>query len=405
MEDFNTPFNRQNTASVKWDMLQPVFQSEDLLPMWIADMDFKAPQQVNNALIDAVKHGIFGYSIMDEPLKDSIVQWVHKRHHWQIHSNWLSFSPSVVTSLYIAIQAFTDPKDKILIQTPVYTPFYEMIRNHDREIVRNSLVLKDNYYQIDFIDLEEKMKAGVKAFILCSPHNPVGRVWTKEELHKIAALCLTYDVLILSDEIHADLVFSGYQHIPIASLSAKVSEQTVTFMSPTKTFNLAGLQASYIVTSNKKHRDQLNTYLHLQGLSALNTMGSIALQTAYQEGESWLQQLIEIIEGHRDYVVHMFEQHAPMLRVIHSEGTYLLWIDCSQLHMDAKTLNRFMIDEAKVGLSPGIIYGEEGAAFMRINIACPKETLVDGVNRIIQAVNKQLNEFHNCQNQQCQNNI
>lgn len=386
MGNFNTRFNRKNTDSVKWDNLQPMFQTDDVLPMWIADMDFKSLPQVNNALIDAAKHGIFGYSIMSDPLKDSIIQWVHKRHDWQIDSNWLSFSPSVVTSLYIAIQAFTNPKDKILIQTPVYTPFYEMIRNHDREIVSNPLLLKDNYYQIDFIDLEEKMKTGVKAFIFCSPHNPVGRVWTKEELQKIAQLCLKYDVLILSDEIHADLVFSDYQHIPIASLSTEVSEQTLTFMSPTKTFNLAGLHASYIVTTNQKNRNQIDTYINLQGLSALNTMGSVALQAAYTNGESWFQQLIEVLEGQRDYVIDMFEQHAPELKVIHSEGTYLLWIDCSELHMDPKTLNRFMIDQAKIGLSPGIDYGIEGASFMRINIACPKETLVDGVNRIIQAV-------------------
>src|SRR5690625_1389094 len=224
MGDFNTRFNRKNTASVKWDMLQPMFQSDDLLPMWIADMDFKAPQQVSDALIDAAKHGIFGYSNMEHPLKSSIVQWLQKRHHWQINPDWLSFSPSVVTSLYIAIQAFTDPKDKILIQTPVYTPFYEMIQDHDREIVRNPLVLKDNYYQIDFTHLEEKMKTGVKAFILCSPHKPVGRVWTKEELHKIAELCVTYDVLILSDEIQVDIIFSDFQNILFILLSTELSD-------------------------------------------------------------------------------------------------------------------------------------------------------------------------------------
>lgn len=386
MESFNTVHQRKNTRSLKWDMLQSVFKADDLLPMWVADMDFKPPEAVNDALIKRAKHGIYGYTNIDNDVKEPIVNWLQKRHHWEINPNWLTFSPGVVTSLHIAVQAFSKPNDKVLIQTPVYTPFYDVIESHERTVVKNSLILKDNYYQIDFVDFEEKLKQGIKIFILCSPHNPVGRVWTADELKEMARLCLKYDVLILSDEIHGDLIYPGYQHIPIASLSQEISEQTITCMSPSKTFNLAGLQASYLITENKEKRDQLDQHFLKQGLNTLNTMGNLALEAAYRYGEPWLEELINTLNSHQKYVIKMFEAHTPELKVIRSEGTYLLWIDCSGLNMDNKELHQFMIDKAKIGLNPGTGYGEEGDQFMRINIACPQATLEDGINRIINAV-------------------
>ncbi|WP_188453997.1 MalY/PatB family protein [Virgibacillus oceani] len=384
---FDTLYDRKNTRSVKWDMLEPVFQTDDVLPMWVADMDFKAPQAVNDALIKRAEHGIFGYTVTDNAIKDSIVNWISKRHNWSIKQEFLSFSPGVVASLHMAIQAFTEPNDNVLIQTPVYTPFYSVIKQHNRNVVKNPLVLKDNYYQIDFTDFEEKLKQGVKAFILCSPHNPVGRVWTKQELMEIARLCLKYDVLILSDEIHADLIYPGQEHIPIASISNEIAEQTVTCMSPSKTFNLAGLQASYIITSNKEKRNLLNEYLGKQGHHMLNTMANAAMEAAYLHGEAWLEELRGILKEHRDYVIEMFESFTDELKVTRSEGTYLLWVDCSALQMDSKSLKQFMIEQAKVGLNAGFEYGVEGDQFMRINIACPKDTLEEGVKRIISAVN------------------
>lgn len=386
MSIFDTIHNRKNTRSVKWDMLEPIFQTTDVLPMWVADMDFKAPQAVNDALIKRAQHGIFGYTVVDEDVKGSIVNWISRRHNWNIEQEWLTFSPGVVTSLHMAVQAFTKPNDKILIQTPVYTPFYNVIKQHDRKAIKNPLVYKDNYYQIDFTDFEEKLKQGVKAFILCSPHNPVGRVWKKEELTEMARLCLKYDVLILADEIHCDLVFKDQRHIPIASLSDEVADQTITCMSPSKTFNLAGLDASYLITTNKEKRDTINTQFSNQGMSMLNTMGNTALEAAYVHGESWLDELIAVIEDHQKYVIDMFEAHAKELKVIQSEGTYLLWIDCNALNMDSEELKNFMIKKARVGLNPGTGYGEEGNTFMRMNLACPRATLEDGVNRIIHAV-------------------
>lgn len=386
MSIFDEIHDRKNTRSVKWDMLEPIFQTTDVLPMWVADMDFKAPQAVNDALVKRAEHGIYGYTVIDDDVKGSIINWLDHRHNWKIEQEWLTFSPGVVTSLHMAIQAFTEPEDKILIQTPVYTPFYGVIKQHDREVVKSPLVYEDNYYQIDFADFEEKLKQGVKAFILCSPHNPVGRVWTKHELTEMARLCLKYDVLILADEIHCDLVFKGHRHIPIASLSGEVADQTITCMSPSKTFNLAGLDASYLITTNKEKRDKLNTQFSKQGINMLNTMGNTALEAAYVHGEEWLEELLAIIDGHQKYVTEMFETHAKELKVTRSEGTYLLWIDCSALNMDKEELKSFMIEKAKVGLNPGVSYGEEGNSFMRMNLACPRTTLEEGVNRIINAL-------------------
>lgn len=386
MGNFDLIHNRKQTRSVKWDTADELFQSTDVLPMWVADMDFKAPQPVIDAIVKRAEHGIFGYTIIDDDVKASIVNWIEKRHQWHIEPNFLSFSPGVVTSLHMAVKTFTEPNDKILIQTPVYTPFYKVIEQHDRIVVKNPLVQKDNYYTIDFADFEEKLNTGVKAFILCSPHNPVGRVWRKEELQEMARLCLKHDVLIIVDEIHADLVYPGYHHIPIASLSDEIAEQTITCMAPSKTFNLAGLQGSYVITTDKEKRTKLEEQFNRQGHSGLNTLANTALEAAYNHGEAWLDELMDILQENCNYVTNMFKEHANELTVIQPEGTYLLWIDCSALELDSDALKKFMSEQARVGLNAGISYGDEGKLFMRMNIACPKATVEEGVKRIINAV-------------------
>lgn len=386
MDIFHTIYNRKNTFSYKWDYLNETFQTDDILPMWVADMDFKAPEPINEAIKERAKHGFYGYTIIDQSIKKSVTNWLKRRHQWEIDEQMLSFSPGVIMSLHIAIQSFTKKDDKILVQTPIYNPFFNIIENGERQIVTNSLVYNDGKYEIDFEDFERKLQQGVKAFILCSPHNPVGRVWTKEELQKIGELCIAYDVLILSDEIHADLVFKNYKHIPIASLSDDIANQTITFMSPTKTFNLAGLQVSYIVTQNREKRAEINKQLRLNGFSMLNTIGIIALQVAYNQCEQWLENLLTIIEHHKNYVKETLESETS-LKVIDSEGTYLVWIDCQSLNMDATELQQFMLTKAKVGMNAGIIYGDEGVQFMRMNIACPEQFLKDGVMRIVNAIN------------------
>ncbi|GFZ83281.1 cystathionine beta-lyase PatB [Compostibacillus humi] len=386
MSIFNEVISRKNTRSVKWDMAGKVFQSEDVLPMWVADMDFQAPKEVNEALIKRAEHGIYGYTVIDDDVKNSVVNWLSDRHQWTIQPEWLTFSPGVVSSLHMAIEAFTEPGDKILIQTPVYTPFYTVIKAHGREMVKNPLIEKDQYFTIDFDDFEEKLKTGVKAFILCSPHNPVGRVWKKEELEEIARLCLKYDVMIFSDEIHADLVFPGEKHTPIASLSDEVLENTITCMAPSKTFNLAGLEASYVIAADAEKRKKLKNQFLKSGYNGLlNTMANTALEAAYTYGKPWLEELMQLLESHKNYVTEQLEEETN-LKVTRSEGTYLLWLNCTGLGLSGKELKQFMIEKARVGLNAGLDYGDEGEQYMRMNIACPRATLEEGVNRIIDAV-------------------
>ncbi|WP_407271916.1 MalY/PatB family protein [Radiobacillus sp. PE A8.2] len=385
MSDFDVIHDRLGTRSAKWDLTHTLFGSKEVLPMWVADMDFKIPEPVIDALVERAKHGIFGYTLTDPTVTDTVKNWVMKRHQWDIHKSWIIYSPGVITTLHMAVQSLTAVGDSILIQTPVYPPFYQVIEKHDRKLVKNPLKLVNNRYEIDFDDFEEKLKRGVKAFILCNPHNPVGRVWTKEELQKLANLCIAYDVLILSDEIHADLIMPAYTHIPIASLSEKISEQTITCMSPTKTFNLAGIQVSYAVIADQTKREKMEEYFHKQGFHMLNTMAVTAIEAAYTDGEAWLDDLIHVIDQNKQ-LVHAAFENRDEIDVIELEGTYLIWLDCRSMGLSHEELKAFMQEKAFIGLNDGISFGEEGTGFMRLNIACPKATVQVGLNRILNAL-------------------
>ncbi|MYL33772.1 putative C-S lyase [Pontibacillus yanchengensis] len=386
MSRFNQVTDRMNTRSVKWDLTESLFKSEEVLPMWVADMDFQIPKAVTDAIADRAAHGIFGYTVTDEKIHQSIKNWLSKQHDWNINTKWLSYSPGVVPSLHTMMEALTDKDDQILIQTPVYPPFYDVIKNHERTIVKNPLHQQDGKYEIDFDDFEKKLKQGVKAFILCNPHNPVGRVWTKEELQKMANLCLKHNVMIFSDEIHADLIFPGHKHIPIASLSDDIAQSTITCLSPTKTFNLAGLQVSYIVTPDAEYRKKINDQFGLQGIKMLNTLGITALEAAYDHGDEWLEELISVLEDHKKYLMDTIHSQTNQIQVVEPEGTYLVWLDCRGLGLSHEELKSFMQEKAKIGLNDGASFGEEGEGFMRINIACPRPILEDGVQRILQAI-------------------
>ncbi|WP_226580155.1 MalY/PatB family protein [Halobacillus litoralis] len=389
METFNQYIPRKGTRSVKWDMAEDLYQDKEVLPMWVADMDFKTPEPVIKALKERVDHGIFGYTLPDDDLKTEIKDWLQKRHSWETDTEWITFSPGVIPSLHMIVQSLTEIGDNILIQTPVYPPFYSVVRDHGRHIVKNPLVYEDGRYEIDFQDFERKIKENeVTMFILCNPHNPVSRVWTREELEKMSQICVKHGVRIVADEIHADLIFSGNKHIPIASLSEEVNHLTTTCLSPTKTFNLAGLQASYLITANMDDKKKVDKQFKNQGMMMLNTLGITAMETAYKHGEQWLEELKQVLEEHRDYVIDRIHKETDAIKVIPAEGTYLIWLDCRELGMSHNELKAFMQKEAKVGMNDGGSFGEEGKGFMRLNIAAPRSTLEEGVTRIIRAANR-----------------
>ncbi|MDC3412387.1 PatB family C-S lyase [Aquibacillus sp. 3ASR75-11] len=385
MGNFTKQPQRTGTRSVKWDRAKSIYGSNDVLPMWVADMDFKVPAEIENTLLARVNHGIFGYTITDKQVDEAVINWLKKRHGWDVNRKWLTYSPGVITSLHMAIQALTSVGEQILIQTPVYTPFYHAVEKLDRKLVTNSLFLENDQYRIDFDDFEQKLCEGTKAFILCNPHNPGGRVWTKSELKKMVDLCIQYDVLVFSDEIHSDLIYSSAKHVPIASLSEDASKQTVTLMSPTKTFNLAGLQTSFIVTSDHKKKEKIQRQFGKQGIHFLNTMAIYALEAAYKDGEAWLEELLQVLEENRRYVIDAFKE-TDQIHAIPPEGTYLIWLDCRNMGKDQAELRKWMKEKAKVGLNDGVSFGVEGEGFMRMNIGCPRETVVEGVGRILAAL-------------------
>lgn len=385
--DFDSAIERRGTSSVKWDYLEKTFGNKEVIPMWVADMDFTAPQPVIDAVVERAKHGVYGYTEKPASFYSSAVQWMKKRHGWNISSDWITVCPGVVPALNLCVQAFTKPGDKVLLQSPVYPPFFASIRNNDRVLVNSPLRLIDNKYVMDFADLEAKLADGVKAMILCSPHNPVGRVWSREELDKVGSLCVKYDVLLISDEIHSDLIYKNYKHTPTASLSPEIAERTITCLAPSKTFNIAGFATSLAVISNKELRDKFNGYLAQLGFDSTNLFGITALEAAYNYGEEWLDQALVYLEGNLDFLMNFLAEKLPKIKVSRPEGTYLVWLDCRDLGMNQKELVSFLIHKANVGLNDGTAFGADGEGFMRMNIACTRGTLEEGLKRIEKAVN------------------
>lgn len=382
MYNFDYVIERKGTDAVKWGGLTSIYGADDLLPMWVADMDFPAPPEVIEALEQRIRHGVFGYGMASFEFYQSIRNWVQKRYHWSIEDEWIIPSSGVVTALAFAIQALTEEGDAVLIQTPVYPPFNQMIENNNRVVVTNPLLLHNGKYEIDFDDFEEKLKSGVKLFILCSPHNPVGRVWTYTELEKMGKLCAKYDVKIVSDEIHADIIFKPNKHRPIANIHPEFEQFVVTCIAPSKTFNIPGLQASVMIIPNPDIREKVQKAQSKVGFHGLNILGRVALAAAYNHGEQWLEDLLVYLQENRDFAMAFIEKDIPNLQVIAPEGTYLMWIDCRRLGLDDEELKKRLVEKGKLALEPGGKYGVEGTGFVRMNIGCPRALLEDGLNRL-----------------------
>jgi len=379
---------RRYTNSVKWDAMETVYglkDASDILPMWVADMDFVAPAAVSKALQEHAEKTVFGYSFVSEEAIQSIVDWQNTRHGWHIEKESILFCNGVVAALANSITALTNPGDKVLISSPVYPPFYNIPKSNAREIVSCPLVEKDGAFVYDFEAFEQALAQNVKAYILCNPHNPGGYVWDEVTLKEIIRLCAKYDVLIISDEIHSDLMLNGAKHTPLAKIAGDEIDRIITCMAPTKTFNLAGIQAAYMIVTDKKKRLQLEAINMASGQGSLNSFASVALQAAYTEGTPWLDELLTYISNNMDYVIAELEQ-LPGIQVTKPQGTYLLWIDYRESGLNEEEIMKRLLENGKLALEPGTKYGEEGRGFLRMNVACSFDTVKDGVQRFKQAL-------------------
>ena len=397
--DFRQEIDRRGTHSIKWEFMQDeedplrlkptdaFFGENRILPLWVADMDFASPRPVVEALIERATHGIYGYTGKTDSYCEAVVNWMRKRHGWEIAPEWICTTPGVVPALNMLVRAFVAPGERVLIQPPVYYPFFGAIENNGAEMVVNPLVYENGRYRMDFGDLEEKARdPRVRLAILCSPHNPVGRVWTADELTRFGEICLKNDVLIVSDEIHGDLIYRGNKFVPLASLGEAFAQNAITCTAPSKTFNLAGLHTSNIIISNPELRGRFEKTLQSNGLFGINAFGVVAVEAAYNHGEEWLAQALDYLEGNLRYLEDYVSGRIPQVTVIRPEGTYLVWIDCRRLGLDKDGLKRLMLKEARVYLDEGFLFGPEGEGFERINIACPRSILVEALERIGNAI-------------------
>lgn len=388
MYNFDEIINRSNTDSVKFDELNINFGKEDLMPFWVADMDFKLPEFAIEELVKRAEHGIFGYTRRDEDYYKSIINWLKTRHNFNVEEGEIEYGPGVVFLLNMMIRLFTNKGDKIIIQPPVYYPFYNVIKGNEREIVENRLVEVNGRYEMDYKDLEEKAKdPDVKMLILCSPHNPVGRVWEREELEKLGRICIDNDVLIVSDEIHFDLVFKPNKHIPFGSISDEFKAKSITCTAPTKTFNIAGLHNAYCIIHDKKMMDKYVKELKLLDLNRNNAFSNVIAPVLYNNGEDWLEGLLDYLQGNIDYICNFVEENLSGIKNKKPEGTYLMFLDCRELGLSVEQLDDLFID-AGLALDSGHWFGENGHGFMRLNIACPRSKLEIAMEKLKDALNK-----------------
>lgn len=388
MNNFDEMIFRKNTDSIKYDFAARRGKPEDLLPLWVADMDFRTPQCIVDALTEKSLHGIFGYSESSEAYFEVSQDWFKRRFSWSIQSEWLIKTPGVVFAICAAIRALTQEGDAVLIQQPVYYPFSESIRLNNRKLIVSELDYDGSGYTVDFDDFEHQIEQNdVKLFILCSPHNPVGRVWTHDELTRMGDICLRHGVVVVSDEIHADFVYPGHEHLVFANLKPEFSDIAVTCTAPTKTFNLAGLQISNIFIANRELRSRFRREIARCGYSQLNIMGLVACKAAYSaQGEEWLEELKAYLAENLAFLREFIQTRIPAIKLVEPQGTYLVWLDCKALGLGDKALDEFIIHQAKLWLDAGTMFGQGGSGFQRVNIACPKALLKQALEQLEAAV-------------------
>lgn len=379
--NFDAIVERGGTNTFKWDNMQRMFGRNDLLPFWVADMDFPALPEVRQALADRVAHGVFGYTFIPESAYRAVIDWCGERYGWQIERDWLFIANGVMPTVAFVIQAFSSPGDGVIVQPPVYYPFYSVVEKNKRKLLLNTLIQNGSgEYGINFAELEGCMKQGARLLLLCSPHNPVGRVWSREELLEIGRLCEKYNVLVISDEIHADIIFPGNRHISFGSLPEPFSSRTIVALAPSKTFNIPGLTVSQLVIPDKGLRKRYSDYVHRFSMEIKNLFSVIGMENAYRYGAAWLNELLVYLRGNIDYLDSFLKEELPDVRVHKPEGSYLVWLDFRAL--DGDGCGKRLVEEAKIGLNDGAVFGEAGRGFQRMNVACPRSRLREGLRRM-----------------------
>ena len=386
--DFDQIVNRQGTRALKTDVLKERFGRDDLIPLWVADMDFLSPPEISEAIIERAKHCLFGYTCPPQAYYDSIINWVRKHHQWTIKQDHISFIPGVVKGIAFAIDCFTSVGDKIIIQPPVYHPFSIVPQRHKRTVVHNPLILDGDTYRMDFDGLMSIIdNQSCKMFILCNPHNPAGIAWHKDDLVRLAEICYDNNILVVSDEIHSDLVFEGHKHIPFASVSEKAAQNSITLMAPSKTFNIAGMVSSFSVVENDNLRNKFYSYLESSELGEGDIFAYLAAQVAYEKGEDWLTEVKEYIWNNIQYADNFLKENIPQIKAIIPQASFLLWLDCRELKLSQSELVSLFVNDAKLALNNGAMFGKEGEGFMRMNMASPLSVIQKALNNLKNALN------------------
>ena len=382
--NFDEIINRNGTDSVKWDAVESRWGRNDLIPMWVADMDFRTAPFVIEALRKRLEHEVLGYTFACKEWSESIVNWVKERHGWTIREEMLTFTPGIVRGLAFVIQCFTQKGDKVMVMPPVYHPFFLVTQKNEREVVFSPLILKDGQYHIDFNRFRKDVQ-GCKLLVLSNPHNPGGRVWTKEELSQIADICYESGTLVISDEIHADLTLPPYKHSTFALISEKARMNSLVFMSPSKAFNMPGLASSYAIIENDELRHRFQTYMEASEFSEGHLFAYLSVAAAYSHGTEWLDQVIAYIQGNIDYVDNFLKTHAPRIKAIRPQASYLVWLDCRELGLNQEALNDFFADKAHLALNDGAMFGKEGTGYMRLNVASPRSVIEQAMKQLAEA--------------------
>ena len=384
--NFDEIIDRRNTDAVKLEKRKSLFGTDKVLPLWVADMDFRTPDFVIDAIRERIKHPILGYTMPPKNMFDAFIRWIETHHQWHMAKGWVGFVPGIVPALAYAVQCFTDPDDEVIVQPPVYYPFFNVVKNNGRKLIYNQLIEKNNKFEMDFDDLEQKITSRTKMLILCNPHNPGGKVWSLQSLQKLDAICAKNNILVVSDEVHADMTLSGFHHVPYATVSEYAAMNSVTFMAPSKVFNMPGIISSFYIIPNANLKQQYASHLTSSEAHSGNIFAYLATVACYEKGESWRLSMLEYVEGNINYLKNYLKENIPDIKPMIPEASFLVWLDCANLGMDTDELHQFFALKAGLGLNKGTAFGPGGDNHLRINVACPRKVLKQALQQLKDAL-------------------